>query len=139
MRFERFPSVVLVGGLAMRVRRQVFSCLFACFLLCCSASLWLGSPSAAWAQSTSTGTVVGSVTDPSGALVGDAKVILTDTSTNIARSATTNAAGRYTFVDVNPGIYSFAVSKPGFSTAKVENQKVEVGASVTLNLALQVG
>jgi hypothetical protein len=123
----------------MRVRRQVFSCLFACFLLCCSASLWLGSPSAAWAQSTSTGTVVGSVTDPSGALVGDAKVILTDTSTNIARSATTNAAGRYTFVDVNPGIYSFAVSKPGFSTAKVENQKVEVGASVTLNLALQVG
>ena len=64
----------------MRVRRQIFSSLFACFLLC-SASLWLVTPSAAWAQSTSTGTVVGTVTDPSGALVAGATITLTDAST----------------------------------------------------------
>ena len=122
----------------MRVRRQLFSSLFAMFSLC-SAMLWMGSALPARAQSTNTGTVAGSVTDPSGAVVAGATVTFTDTSTNVARSTTTNAAGRYTLVDVNPGTYNFAVTKAGFSTTKVENQKVEVGASVTLNLALQVG
>jgi len=122
----------------MRVRRQIFTSLFAIFSLC-STMLWLGSVQLAWAQSTNTGTVAGSVTDPSGAVVAGATVTLTDTSTNVARSTTTNAAGRYTLVDVNPGTYNFAVTKAGFSTTKVENQKVEVGASLTINLALQVG
>ena len=122
----------------MRVRRQIFSSLFACFLICL-AVLWLSSSPSAWAQSTSTGTVVGAVTDPSGAVVGGATVTITDVSTNVARSTTTNASGRYTYVDVNPGTYNMAVSKSGFSTMKVENQKVDVGASLTLNLALQVG
>ena len=92
-----------------------------------------------WAQSTSTGTVAGAVTDSSGAVVSGANVTLTDTSTNIVRTATTNAAGRYTYVDVNPGIYNIAVSKPGFSTTKTDSQEVKVGASVTLNMTLQVG
>jgi hypothetical protein len=92
-----------------------------------------------WGQSTSTGTVAGAVTDSSGAVVSGATVTLTDTSTNIARTATTNAAGRYTYVDVNPGIYNLAVSKPGFSTTKTDRQEVKVGASVTLNMTLQVG
>src|ERR1700691_5202838 len=51
----------------------------------------VGSGLSAWAQSTSTGTVAGSVTDPSGALVSGAEVTLTDTATNVARSTTTNA------------------------------------------------
>jgi Carboxypeptidase regulatory-like domain len=123
----------------MCVRRQVFSSLlFACCILC-SSVLWLSSAAPVWAQSTSTGTVAGAVTDPSGAFVGGATVTLTDTSTNVARSTTTNASGRYTFVDVNPGIYNFAVTKAGFSTTKTDRQEVKVGDSITLNLALQVG
>jgi hypothetical protein len=122
----------------MRVRRQLFSSVFAIFSLC-SAVIWLGSALPAWAQSSSTGTVAGSVTDPSGAVVSGATVTLIDISTNASRSTTTNAAGRYIYVDVSPGTYNMAVSKPGFSTTKVENQKVEVGSAVTLNLALQVG
>jgi hypothetical protein len=122
----------------MRVRRQIFSSLFLLSILCLAA-VWLGSALPVWAQSTSTGTVAGSVTDPSGAVVSGATVTLTDISTNASRSTTTNAAGRYIYVDVSPGTYNMAVSKSGFSTTKVENQKVEVGSAVTLNLALQVG
>jgi Carboxypeptidase regulatory-like domain len=99
----------------------------------------VGSSLPAWAQSTSTGSIAGAVTDPSGAVVAGAAVTLTDTSTNVARTATTNKDGRYIYVDVNPGIYSVAVSKSGFATIKTENQEVKVGASLTLNLALQVG
>jgi hypothetical protein len=99
----------------------------------------VGSALSAWAQSTSTGTVAGSVTDPSGALVSGAEVTLTDTTTNLARSTTTNATGRYIYVDVNPGIYAITVSKAGFETTKTENQEVKVGASLTVNLSLQVG
>src|SRR5579864_8163066 len=99
----------------------------------------VGSSLPAWAQSTSTGTVAGTVTDPTGAVVADATVTLTDIGTNTARTTTSNASGRYIYVDVNPGIYSIAVSKAGFATSKTENQEVKVGASLTLNLSLQVG
>ena len=93
----------------------------------------------AWAQSTSTGTVAGSVTDPSGAVVTGATVTLTDTATNTPRTTTTNADGRYIFVDVNPGLYNMQVNKQGFATTKLTNQEVKVGASTTLNVSMQVG
>jgi hypothetical protein len=99
----------------------------------------VGSSLPARAQSTSTGTVAGSVTDPTGALVAGATVTLTDIGTNTARTTTSNASGRYIYVDVNPGIYSIAVIKAGFATSKTENQEVKLGASLTLNLSLQVG
>jgi len=123
----------------MHVRRQFFCCSLTAVLILCSAMLWLSGAAPAWAQSTSTGTVVGAITDASGAVVAGATVTLTDTSTNNARSSVTNAAGRYTFVDVSPGTYNMAVSKSGFATSKVANQQVTVGAALTLNLALQVG
>jgi hypothetical protein len=106
-----------------------------CFLLV----VYVGSALPTWAQSTSTGTVSGSITDPSGAVVAGATVTLTDSSTNAARTATTNATGRYIYVDVNPGIYNIAVSKPGFETTKTQHQEVKVGASLTVDLSLQVG
>jgi Carboxypeptidase regulatory-like domain len=120
------------GGWRMRMRGAKLS-LALMLVVCASSAL------SAWAQSTSTGTVAGSVNDPSGALVSGAAVTLIDTATNIARSTTTNATGRYIYVDVNPGIYAITVSKAGFETTKTENQEVKVGASLTVNLSLQVG
>ena len=122
----------------MRIRHQIFSSPLTIVILC-AAMLLLSSAAPAWAQSTSTGTVVGAVADPTGAVVEGATVTLTDTATNAARSTITNGAGRYTFVDVNPGIYNLSVSKSGFSTTKVASQEVKVGAALTLNLSLQVG
>jgi hypothetical protein len=79
------------------------------------------------------------VTDPSGAVVAGATVTLTDKATNIPRVATTNEAGRYVYVDVTPSIYSISISKAGFATTRTENQEIKVGASLTVNLSLQVG
>jgi hypothetical protein len=92
-----------------------------------------------WAQSTSTGTIAGTITDPSGAVVPGATVVVTDISTNVGRNTTTNKDGRYVFVDVNPGTYNISISKSGFATTKADKQEVNVGAAVTLNLSLQVG
>ena len=92
-----------------------------------------------WAQSTSSGTVAGTITDPSGAVVAGATVSLTDTATNVSRAATTNAAGRYYYADVTPETYTVTVTKAGFSTEKAQNEVVQVGLALTANLVLQVG
>jgi hypothetical protein len=92
-----------------------------------------------WSQSASSGTVSGIVTDQSNAVVAGAAITLTDTSTNISRTGNSNATGRYFFADVTPGTYSLTVAKAGFATTKTENQIVQVGVNLTVNLSLQVG
>jgi hypothetical protein len=56
----------------------------------------------AWTQSTDTGTIAGTVSDPSGAVVPGVNVTLKDTTTGSSRSTATNAAGRYIFVNITP-------------------------------------
>jgi hypothetical protein len=99
----------------------------------------LGGALPVWAQSASSGTVSGSVSDPSNAVVAGATISLTDISTNIPRTANSNATGRYFFADVTPGTYTLTVSKAGFATSKTDNQVVQVGVNLTVNLSLQVG
>ena len=121
----------------MRIRHLIFSSLFAVLILC-SALLWLSSAPPAWAQSTSTGTISGTVADASGAVVNGATVTLTDTTTKTIRTINTNGSGRYIFVDVAPGPYDLSISKQGFSTSKTQTT-VLVGVVTTVNMALQVG
>src|SRR5690349_13313575 len=92
-----------------------------------------------FAQSTATGTIVGTVTDPQGAVVPDATVAMTDKSTNATSKTTTNNAGHYVFVNVNPGTYDIKITKQGFQTALVQGQVVEVGKSLTEDVRLPVG
>src|ERR1700722_4855180 len=107
--------------------------LFLSFALC----LVLAVPM--WGQATNTGSVVGTVTDPSGAVVPAATVTLTDISTATPLDTVTNSAGHYVFVNVNPGIYDLTINKQGFSTTKVFKQEVKVGITTALDLTLQVG
>ena len=120
----------------MCIRRLTLSSLFATLVLC-SALLWL-SVSPAWAQSTASGTIAGTVTDASGAVVNGATVMLTDVSTKSSHSVTTNETGRYVFVNVDPGQYDLTISKQGFSTTKTQTT-VKVGVAMTVNMSLQVG
>lgn len=90
------------------------------------------------AQSTNSGTVLGTVSDVSGAVVSDAAVTLTDLSTKSSRSVTTNGAGRYIFVDVNPGNYEITFVKQGFNTNKTQ-VTAQVGQANTINMSLKVG
>jgi uncharacterized surface anchored protein len=56
------------------------------------------------------GTVVGTIKDASGAVVPDAQVTITETSTNVTRSVNTDANGYYSFPDLPPGTYSVKVA-----------------------------
>jgi len=92
-----------------------------------------------WAQSTATGTVAGTVTDPSGALVAGATVTLTDPTTSSSRTTTTNETGRYVFANVPPGTYTLSIAKQGFATTKAPDVSVRVGTATTMNISLPVG
>jgi hypothetical protein len=91
------------------------------------------------AQSTSTGTVSGQVTDPQNSAVSGAEVTLLDVAKNTALTTVTNEEGRYVFVNVHPGLYDLSVSKTGFIRAKAPGQKVTVGLVLTVNISLQLG
>jgi len=93
----------------------------------------------AWTQVTVGGTVTGTVTDKTGAVVPGATVTLTDTATQEKRTATTNSAGLYTFVSMPPGTYDIVISKAGFKNFSIRAQKVQVGLPTTANAALEVG
>src|SRR5581483_12279298 len=91
------------------------------------------------AQNTSSGSVSGLVTDAQGAVIAGAEVILTDPSTNTSQTTSTNDVGRYSFVNVGPAAYDLTVSKTGFSQARLTQQNVQVGLTLTLDVTLQVG
>jgi len=93
----------------------------------------------AWAQATSAGTIVGVVTDPSGAVITNATVTIRDTSTNQTRTTKTNQTGSYVFVNVVPGTYDIKATQTGFAEAKVLAQVVLVGSQLTVNIPMQVG
>jgi len=93
----------------------------------------------AWGQSGTLGTMVGVVTDASGAVVPDATVSIKEKSTNFVQSTTTNSAGRYTFVNVRPGDYEVTFTKAGFSKVTIPSDVVEVGETSTNNVTLKVG
>ncbi|HEU5451643.1 MAG TPA: carboxypeptidase-like regulatory domain-containing protein [Terriglobales bacterium] len=88
---------------------------------------------------TSSGSVIGVVTDPTAAVVPGATVTLTDKATGTARTTVSNDQGRYVFVNTNAGSYDISVAKQGFSTARIANQTVSVGQQLTANVQLQVG
>jgi len=115
----------------IRLSRISVSGLLVC-LLCLAAM-------PVWAQTTSTGTITGQVSDPSNAAVVGAEVKLIDTGTNTSRTAITNEAGRYTFTNIEPGVYNVTISHPGFAQAKMQGQKVDVGLALSLNVTLQIG
>ncbi len=97
------------------------------------------SASVVKAQTASSGSVTGQVSDPQGAIVPGAEVTLTETATKSSQTTTTNDAGRYNFPVVNPGTYDLLVSRQGFKIAKFSNQKVSIGAVLTINVSMEVG
>src|SRR5215469_13818640 len=103
-----------------RCKRILPGC-FIVFALC----FLLGTP-ALLAQTSNTGTVVGTVVDPSGAAVVGATVTLADPATASTRTSPTNDTGRYFFANVEPAVYNVTVTKAGFRTAKLTGQVVTV-------------
>jgi len=85
------------------------------------------------------GFVSGVVQDPTAAVMVGVAVKLTDKSTNISQTTTTNETGFYRFVAVEPGFYVLEFSTNGFETARVENVRVLANQEVTINQPMKVG
>ncbi len=108
-------------------------------LIVCVGILLSLAASSVRAQTASSGSVTGQVSDPQGSSVPGADVTLTEIATTSKQSATTNDSGRYTFPVVNPGLYDITVSKSGFKVSKMAQQKVSIGLVLTVNVTLEVG
>jgi hypothetical protein len=104
----------------------------------CGLLLCLISAATLFAQ-TPTATVNGSVTDPSGAAVPDARVTAVNQDTNVASSKNTNADGTFTIINLLPGNYSLTVSKGGFKNLALPPFKLDVNQTLTQNLHMDVG
>lgn len=99
-------------------------------------ALWIGAGIAARAQGL--GTIVGTVTDPSGGVVPSATVRITDQSTSVSRETTTNTQGYYVFPSTQPATYSLEVKAAGFSPYIRKNIILQADQSATVNVALPV-
>ncbi|HZU22767.1 MAG TPA: carboxypeptidase-like regulatory domain-containing protein, partial [Terriglobales bacterium] len=93
----------------------------------------------AYGQATNTGTIVGQVSDPQGAVVPGVTITVKDRATGKTLTTTTNEQGRYVMVNLPPATYDITASKQGFATAKVAAQAIQVGLTSTIDLKMTVG
>src|SRR5260370_10897200 len=107
----------------------MFAALLCLFALC---------PASLHAQSASSTSIAGIVTDSSGAVVAGASVKLTEKATNRPGVNGTNEGGRSFFADVPSGQYEIAVSKSGFRITKTI-VTASVGVPLTVDLKLELG
>src|SRR5438876_7857768 len=111
----------------MRKFKRLLACVFA-FTLTTFAAL----------AQTETGQITGTVLDPTGAVVPNAKVIVKIRATGLTRETTSTGTGTYSVTNLQPGTYTVSASAPGFSTLE-EPAQVTVGAKVGLDLHLELG
>jgi len=101
-------------------------------------SIFLVNPLQFFGQTTF-GSIIGTVSDPSGAAVGATQVTLTNLGTNEKRISVTNNDGLYQFVNLPPGEYSVEVAKPGFKRVVRSNIRLQTETTTRIDLPLQVG
>jgi len=114
----------------MKIRAATIT-LFVCLLAVCLPSLM--------AQTAATGSLQGTVTDASGAVIPNATVILTSTGTGQERTATTGGDGTYRFPLIPPGAYKIKFAANGFKGAEATGITVNVTESPVFDQKLEVG
>jgi hypothetical protein len=90
------------------------------------------------AQSTY-GTITGTVTDPSSAVIRSARVEAENQETKISRSVVTDEGGRYRLVNLDPGVYTISAAAPGFGRAVQKDVTLLAGREVSIPLEIRVG
>ncbi|HEY7307001.1 MAG TPA: TonB-dependent receptor [Bryobacteraceae bacterium] len=91
-----------------------------------------------WSQNVY-GTIAGTVTDSSGAVIGAATVTLTNLETGAKREISTDASGNYTFANILPGRYRIETEKTGFKKFAREPIVVQIESGLRVDIALEVG
>ena len=100
--------------------------------------LLVGCAAFAYAQSIY-GSLVGTVTDESGATIPHAAVSATHTETNTSRSTVATENGSYNLPNLQPGTYRLAVTIPGFQTFNANGINVEANSAIRIDPRLKVG
>jgi hypothetical protein len=98
----------------------------------------VGSAAPARAQAASGG-LVGNLTDQSGLALPGATVTITETNTNISKTATTNESGYYTFPSLKDGTYKVVGELAGFKKIVRDGVIVDVNTTIRVDLKLEVG
>jgi hypothetical protein len=101
------------------------------------AILLFGTASGVYSQTY--GEITGTVTDPSGAAIGNAVVVITNLSTNQVRQAITEDAGNYTIPFLVPGRYKIEAKSQGFKAGIAADRTLQVGDVMRVDFALEVG
>src|SRR5579863_1809839 len=114
------------------MKRSVWVTLALLSLLC---SLWVPS---AFGQAVY-GTILGTVTDPSGAAVNGAKVTVTSQTKNVSTETTTNESGNYSVTHLIPDIYSVKIEGTGFKILEYKDIQVSADSGSQVNGQFQVG
>lgn len=102
-----------------------------------AALVLIAATSLCFAQNS--GTIRGTVTDPTGANVPDASVTATNTDTGLTQTTKTSGEGVYAIPFLPVGNYSVSTEKNGFRKAEVQTVRVNVNSDVSINFKLQIG
>lgn len=106
-----------------------YTCLFTMILLVSFASFGQAGR----------GSISGTVTDPSGAAIQGAQITLANTVTGVTLHTTTNSAGLYSFVSLNPGVYQITAAQTGFVTTVKPLVGVDVDQVTEANVQMKIG
>src|SRR5215469_2676623 len=107
------------------------------FAIAVVALLVLACGGAVWSQ-TVQGVITGTVTDPTGAVVPNATVTITNVGTNISQSTTTGSDGAYRFPLVPPGTYTLQVKATNFAEVRATGVVVEASQTVPFSVKLEL-
>lgn len=107
--------------------------------LAVGATLILAASALSFAQYHVNGTITGTITDPTGAVIAGVNVTAVNISTSASQSTTTNSAGVYFFSDLPPATYTITAGKEGFRTCKGTGVVLEPSSTRTFSCPLQVG
>ena len=109
---------------------------FSVFIRCILLMVFLALGTLAFAQEA---TILGTVTDPSGAAIPDVKITLTNLDTGISSTATASSDGQYVAPDLHIGHYVVRAVAGGFKNAEQKGITLQVGDRARVDFKLQVG
>src|ERR1035438_2540081 len=114
---------------------KIFPKLIGGFAVVSAVILWF--PSTVFAQGY--GSISGTVTDATGAVVSGAAVTATQVGTGLALTTTSSAGGVYVFPSLAPSVYNVSAGSQGFEAYTAKGVQVRADAAVTVNIALKPG
>src|SRR5262249_46104007 len=130
---KRIPTETESGarrGECTMKRSRVLTCISACLL----GLLWIPVPLSAQAVY---GSIIGTVTDSTGAVVPKAKITVTNTRKGTSDSLTSNPDGNYSVQHLIPDVYTMKVEAPSFATAEVQDIRVSADSAARVDIQLK--